>query len=697
MKHTLVFLVILLISAVGLRAQGCGPVNAPWWADFSSDSSFSCWTSYGDALWTRNVSGGNHRIRVQFNGSASGNTSWLLSQPIVLPADSTGLKFFWSENRGNNTFSTDSLNMKLRVLLTDSLGSSTFDTLYIGSAYQTTASLTRRAVSLARYAGQTVRVAFAVDRPNAAGNRYMVIADVMARSDRMPVLNPLTTPATVVETDQTLTAYARLAEGDTAGLYFTWSSLIGGVFTLRGRGDTATIVYGAGITGEYDTVTVTATNSYGSSSVSRAVRVIDCTPATTLPWREPFANGLHCWQRPWARQYVSEWTVIDGSLRSVCNSDTLNSWVISKAIVIPSSASDSVYLSWREWKRYDDWPSFVYNYQVLATASSDYTDSTQYIMLYSGGDLTTQPTARNISLTSFAGQTIHIAFRNRSGDTRGTVSGSGYYNTLCIDSIVVDSHADTVPAPPDTVWRTVLAVSADENLGTVTGGGMVPDSSMVTLIAEPLGLDDRVVFDHWNDGDTTNPRLVFVVSDTSFSAYFREVDTLPVDPDTVWRTVSAVSADESLGTVTGGGMVPDSSMVTLIAEPIGLDDRVVFDHWNDGDTTNPREILVVSDTAFTAYFRVVGDSLGIHDCPLFASKINVFPNPTYREVVMETTEDILHAFLADMVGHEQPASLSSRGDGRYVFDLSSLPQGHYLLTIVTADGRRHSVRLTKLN
>jgi hypothetical protein len=144
-------------------------------------------------------------------------------------------------------------------------------------------------------------------------------------------------------------------------------------------------------------------------------------------------------------------------------------------------------------------------------------------------------------------------------------------------------------------------------------------------------------------------------------------------------------------------MVPDSSMVTLIAEPIDLDDRVVFDHWNDGDTTNPREILVVSDTAFTAYFRVEGDSLGIHDCPSFASKINVFPNPTYREVVMETTEDILHAFLADMVGHEQPASLSSRGDGRYVFDLSSLPQGHYLLTIVTADGRRHSVRLTKLN
>lgn len=109
MKHTIVLLMVLLLSAAGLRAQGCGTVNAPWWADFSSDSSFSCWASYGDAVWTRNASGSNYRLRVQFNGAAGGNTGRLLSQPIVLPADSTGLKFFWSENRGNNTFGTDSL------------------------------------------------------------------------------------------------------------------------------------------------------------------------------------------------------------------------------------------------------------------------------------------------------------------------------------------------------------------------------------------------------------------------------------------------------------------------------------------------------------------------------------------------------------------------------------------------------------
>lgn len=699
MKGTILSVFVVLLIATSLQAQDCGSVNAPWWADFSSDSNFNCWSAYGDAVWTRSTSGSNHRLRAEFNSTSLGNAGRLLSQPIVLPADSTGLKFFWSETRGNNTSSIDSMNMTLRVLVTDSLGTAPFDTLYTGSAYQPHGSFQQRMVSLAAYAGQTVRLAFAVERSVSAPNRYMLISEVMARSDRMPVLNNLTTPSTVVETGQVLTCYIRLAEGDTAGLHFTWSSLVGGVFTPQGRGDTATLVYGAGISGEYDTVTVTATNPYGSSSKSRAVRVIDCTPATSLPWYEPFANGLHCWLRPWARQYASEWFVSSGSLRSVCNSDTLDSWVISKAIVIPPMASDSIRLYWREWKLADDWPNFVYNYQVMATASSDYTDSTQYTTLYSGGNLTTQPVARSVSLASYAGQTIHIAFRNQSGNTHGTVTGSAYYNSLCIDSIVVDGYADTLPTPPDTVWRTVAAVSADEGLGTVSGAGTYPDSSMVLLTAMPFsptadGL--QVVFDQWNDGDTNNPRQVFVVSDTSFIASFRVVDTLPTPPDTVWRMVTAVSADERLGTVAGGGMVPDSSIVTLTAESLVLELPVVFDRWNDGDTNNPRQVFVVSDTDFVALFRLGGDSVGIDARWSLSSRIHLYPNPSFGKVVIAFADDIAQAILTDMMGRGVQVPLSPQGDGLYVLDLSSLPQASYLLTVVSTNGKQYHARLTKM-
>ncbi len=373
------------------------------------------------------------------------------------------------------------------------------------------------------------------------------------------------------------------------------------------------LVYGAGISGEYDTVTVTATNPYGSSTKSRAVRVIDCTPATTLPWYEPFANGLHCWLRPWARQYSSEWFVNSGSLRSVCNSDTLDSWVISKAVVVPPAVGDSVRLSWREWKLYDDWPGFAYSYQVLATADSDYTDSTLYITLYSGGGLTTLPVLRSVSLASFAGQTIHIAFRNRSGNTHGTVTGSAYYNTLCIDSIVVAVHADTLPAAPDTVWRMVAAASADERLGTVVGGGLVPDSSVVSLVAVP----------HTHDA------------------------------------------------------------------------QVVFDRWNDGDTSNPRQVFVVSDTAFTAYFSVVEDSVGIADSPFPASALRLYPNHTSGKVVVACAETIATVTLTDMAGRGYTVHFTPRGEGKYELDLAFLPQGNYLLAVATAEGKRHSVRLTR--
>lgn len=263
------------------------------------------------------------------------------------------------------------------------------------------------------------------------------------------------------------------------------------------------LVYDAGISGEYDTVT--ATNPYGSSTKSRAVRVIDCTPATT------------------------------------------------------------------------------------------------------------QPVLRSVSLASFAGQTIHIAFRNRSGNTHGTVTGSAYYNTLCIDSIVVDGHADTLPAPPDTVWRTVAAASADERLGTVVGGGLVPDSSVVSLVAVP----------HTHDA------------------------------------------------------------------------QVVFDRWNDGDTSNPRQVFVVSDTAFTAYFSVVEDSVGIADSPFPASALRLYPNPTSGKVVVACAETIATVTLTDLAGRGYTVHFTPRGEGKYVLDLAFLPQGNYLLAVVTAEGKRHSVRLTR--
>jgi hypothetical protein len=60
------------------------------------------------------------------------------------------------------------------------------------------------------------------------------------------------------------------------------------------------------------------------------------------------------------------------------------------------------------------------------------------------------------------------------------------------------------------------------------------------------------------------------------------------------------TADSAMGSVQGGGWYLDSSYITITAVP---ERGYRFTHWNDGDATNPRTILLTHDTAFTAYFE----------------------------------------------------------------------------------------------
>ena len=60
------------------------------------------------------------------------------------------------------------------------------------------------------------------------------------------------------------------------------------------------------------------------------------------------------------------------------------------------------------------------------------------------------------------------------------------------------------------------------------------------------------------------------------------------------------TSDSTMGQVEGSGWCLDSSLMTIRAIP-SYHHR--FTHWNDGDTSNPRTVLVTKDTVFTAYFQ----------------------------------------------------------------------------------------------
>ncbi|MGM9818910.1 MAG: hypothetical protein ACI30B_08040 [Paludibacteraceae bacterium] len=73
------------------------------------------------------------------------------------------------------------------------------------------------------------------------------------------------------------------------------------------------------------------------------------------------------------------------------------------------------------------------------------------------------------------------------------------------------------PAPNPVVTYTLTALSNDEEMGTVTGGGTYEEGTEVTLTATP---NCGFIFLEWIDGNTDNPRKLSVTSDLEITAIF---------------------------------------------------------------------------------------------------------------------------------------------------------------------------------
>lgn len=101
------------------------------------------------------------------------------------------------------------------------------------------------------------------------------------------------------------------------------------------------------------------------------------------------------------------------------------------------------------------------------------------------------------------------------------------------------------------------------------------------------------VFSQWSDGNTDNPRMVTITEDVTFRALF-EVSTAP-NPDGVYTfTVNAENCSTSLSQNFSQG-----TEVKLYAEPI---DCNYFVRWSDGNTDNPRTVIVEGNATYTAEF-----------------------------------------------------------------------------------------------
>lgn len=204
---------------------------------------------------------------------------------------------------------------------------------------------------------------------------------------------------------------------------------------------------------------------------------------------------------------------------------------------------------------------------------------------------------------------VHIAYTEQEG----TVTGAGYYskgtqvtltatpnpcfkfkqwhdgNTDNPRTITVNSDVQYGAYFTGTCNFTITTLSDNENMGTVSGGGTYLAGKRIYIEATP---QKGYKFVAWNDGNTSSSRWVDVYADATYTATFTTAELC---------TINAISDNESMGTVSGGGTYYEQELVTLTATP---NSGYKFSKWHDGWTDPTHNIRVTKDTTYTAYFDV---------------------------------------------------------------------------------------------
>lgn len=233
------------------------------------------------------------------------------------------------------------------------------------------------------------------------------------------------------------------------------------------------------------------------------------------------------------------------------------------------------------------------NYQLQVGVMNDLDDETSFVPVATISNGTTTMTKNTIDFRNYAGNGRYIAFRNVLG------SGSGSVCENYIDDIVLDRIEE----------YEVSVAAIPENAGDVSGGGVYEPGAEVTLSATPR---TGYYFSHWSDGENNyydNPLTIEVDGNSNYYAVFgtRVADTIYIH-DTVEYCqtfdVVVVSNNTNLGECAGSGVFNRGTRLEILAIP-RRGSR--FLRWSDGNTDNPRIVVITENTNLTAIFEAVSN------------------------------------------------------------------------------------------
>lgn len=279
-----------------------------------------------------------------------------------------------------------------------------------------------------------------------------------------------------------------------------------------------------------------------------------------------------------------------------------------------------------------------------------------------------------------------------------------------------------------------------ENSGIVNGGGTYDYGEIIRLTAHG---NTGYVFNQWNDGEMTNPRIVFVEGDATYTAVFTPLQyeiTTSCDPDdggtvsgggiydygstailtatpnenfiflcwndgiasnprnvivhgnasykalfmqnsTPTYIITVLSNNPSLGTVSGGGEYPQGSTIEITATPSA---EAIFSGWDDGNTDNPRSITVTSNMTFTAIFTSVQNyTITVSsENPLLGSTYGSGTYPANSTVIIGA-EPAPNCYFSGWQDGDMnnPRTIVVTGDAEYIASFSSMPVQTYTVTV----------------
>lgn len=153
----------------------------------------------------------------------------------------------------------------------------------------------------------------------------------------------------------------------------------------------------------------------------------------------------------------------------------------------------------------------------------------------------------------------------------------------------------TVTLPIQELPANIVTVKSNDNrMGEafiVTPNTCTNDEATIQAIPR-----EGCEFAAWNDGNTENPRVVTITEDVTYTAIFEAMKTYQL----------TVNYDKKQGHVAGVGEYYPGEEATLTVTALG---GYRFSKWGDGNTDNPRTIVMNQDITLAALF-IKGDYCG---------------------------------------------------------------------------------------